>query len=268
MMSTTDNFEVTATGASETPVPAVGSGSSQKSSASSQNPEMRVSGQAPISGNITAETVVPPGTQRNQASDRDLIANMKSYADIMRKVKMHVQLKELDLKPITRVTKSGAILLKVQDDKEADKLASALNAAVRQIALIKKPSGTTPILILDLAVWHSTEDVESAVRSAVPELLRTKVVVRVNPGGGRVGRFDTPLPAAIKLAELGRLDINWSRCRVKLLETKEKTCYRCQNRGHLAEGCTADEAKKRCFRCNSIDHLAIACMVKTKHSER
>ncbi|KAE9525005.1 hypothetical protein AGLY_015055 [Aphis glycines] len=78
MMSTTDNFEVTSTGASETPVPAVGSGSSQKSSASSQNPEMRVSSQAPISGNITAETVVPPGTQRNQASDRDLIANMKS----------------------------------------------------------------------------------------------------------------------------------------------------------------------------------------------
>ncbi|KAE9524967.1 hypothetical protein AGLY_015017 [Aphis glycines] len=43
-----------------------------------------------------------------------------SYADITRKVKVHVRLKELDLKPIARVTKSGTILLKVQDDKEAD----------------------------------------------------------------------------------------------------------------------------------------------------
>lgn len=191
-----------------------------------------------------------------------------TYSDIMRKVKENVQIYDLDLKPEARVTKTGGILLKVKDDLEADRLMVALNSAIGQMASVSKPSRTTPILILDLAVWHSSQDVEEAVVAAVPDLAGMKVTIRVNPGGGRVGRLDAPLPAAVRLAEMGKLHVGWSRCRVKLLEAKEPKCYRCQKRGHFAANCSAEEVRKRCFRCNSVDHLASACTVTTRRPNK
>jgi len=58
MTSTTKKTDVTATGASETPESAVGSGPSQQSLSASQTPVREVSSLAPFSGNITAEKVV------------------------------------------------------------------------------------------------------------------------------------------------------------------------------------------------------------------
>lgn len=63
-MSTKKTNKVTATGVTETPEPAVGSGPSQKSSSSSQTPKTGTSSQALVFGNATAETVVSNGTQR------------------------------------------------------------------------------------------------------------------------------------------------------------------------------------------------------------
>lgn len=127
-----------------------------------------------------------------------------TYSDIMRKIKENVKVNDLDLKPEALVTKSGGILLRVKDDLEADRLMVALNSATSQMASVRKPSRTTPILILNLAEWHSSQDVEEAVVAAVPELAGTKVAIRVNSGGGRVGRLDAPLPAAVRLAEMGK----------------------------------------------------------------
>lgn len=187
-----------------------------------------------------------------------------SYADIMRKVSAEVKVKDLDVEPEARVTKSGSILLKVKDEQEAERLMDALNSAVGQMASVRKSCRTTPILILDLAEWHSPQDVSEAIAAAVPELAGAKVAIRVNPGGGRVGRLDAPLPEAVRLAEIGKLGVGWSRCRVKLLEPKEQTCYPCRRRGHIAASCSADEVKKRCFRCNSVEHLASACTITSK----
>ncbi|CAH1737455.1 unnamed protein product [Aphis gossypii] len=55
MTSTLNEFDVTATGASETPEPAVGSGPSQQSSSASQTPVRGVPSLAPFAGNNTAE---------------------------------------------------------------------------------------------------------------------------------------------------------------------------------------------------------------------
>lgn len=85
-----------------------------------------------------------------------------------------MNLKNLDLKLVARVTKSGDILLKVQDDQVADKLVVALDAAIGRMARIKKPSRTSTVLILDLAEWHSANDVEAAVVNVVPELLERR----------------------------------------------------------------------------------------------
>ncbi|KAE9522339.1 hypothetical protein AGLY_017263, partial [Aphis glycines] len=241
-------------------------------------------GQATTEGEGTPwKTVSRRGKPRGKVKSLDLVrsrvpkgaavtisrpAEGVTYSDIMRKVKANVQINDLDLKPEARVTKSGGILLKVKDDQEADRLMVALNSAIGQMASVSKPSRTTPILILDLAEWHNSQDVEEAVAAAVPDLAGMKVAIRVNPGGGRVGRLDAPLPAAVRLAEMGKLHVGWSRCRVKLLEAKEPTCYRCQKRGHFAANCSAEEARKRCFRCNSVDHLASACTVTTRRPNK
>jgi len=184
----------------------------------------------------------------------------------MRKVSADINVKDFDVKPEARITKSGSILLKVKDEQEAERLMVALNSAVSQMASVRKPCRTTPILILDLAEWHNLQDVSEAVTAAVPELAGAKRTIRVNPGGGRVGHLDAPLLEAVRLAEMGKLDVGWSRCRVKLLEAKEQICYRCQRRGHFAAGCSAEEVRKKCFRCNSAEHLASACTVTTSRS--
>lgn len=72
MMDANKETDVTATGASETPEPAVGGGSPQRSSSTSQNPVGRVPSMALSAGKATAETAVSDDTQRKQEQYGDM----------------------------------------------------------------------------------------------------------------------------------------------------------------------------------------------------
>lgn len=71
--------------------------------------------------------------------------------------------------------------------------------------------------------------------------------------------FDAPMATAAGLADLKSIRIGWGLCRVKLLEKKTPSCYRCQESGHISATCTAAEVVKKCFACRSTDHLARDC---------
>jgi len=82
MMDANNQTDVTATGASETPEPAVGGGSPQRSSSTSQNPVGRVPSMALPAGKTTAETVVSAGTQRTgQVGDNGYVVAVEAEAD-------------------------------------------------------------------------------------------------------------------------------------------------------------------------------------------
>uniref|UniRef100_A0A2S2P7D3 CCHC-type domain-containing protein n=1 Tax=Schizaphis graminum TaxID=13262 RepID=A0A2S2P7D3_SCHGA len=78
--------------------------------------------------------------------------------------------------------------------------------------------------------------------------------------GRRVATFTTSLESATRLKEAGCILVRLDRCRVKVLEAKKFRCFRCEELGHAAASCTAEEAsKKKCFRCRQTRPLVATC---------
>lgn len=91
-----------------------------------------------------------------------------------------------------------------------------------------------------------------------------KITIRDITGGGKVARLMLPMKLAHKLAETGKIRIGWSRCRVKLLEKRTPTCYRCQQSGHLAVSCKTPSSEVMCFRCRKLGHMARECCAESR----
>jgi len=79
-----------------------------------------------------------------------------------------------------------------------------------------------------------------------------------------VASLNLPLHDAIALAERKVVTVGWTRCRAKLLEKSQPTCYRCQGKGHLNAECLNEAKPRGCFKCKKADHLAKDCVQLTK----
>lgn len=202
----------------------------------------------------------------------------ETLTSVMKKVSNGVNLTELDVKILnTRRTKTGGILLEVGSQEEANALADKVRKVVGNTARVNLPERRTPVLLLDVPDWLEEEEVRDSLHKAgvdpgeLGEPGSNHIVLRDNPGGrgGRVVRINVSFSAAIKLAEAKAVVVGWTKCRVKLLEKKQPTCYRCQGKGHLAAGCKSPERRRQCYSCKSEDHLARDCSArKTPSSSR
>lgn len=47
---------------------------------------------------------------------------------------------------------------------------------------------------------------------------------------------------------------------MKLLEKRQLTCYRCQEKGHLTAECGNECKPRRCFRCKEEGNLVMECV--------
>lgn len=109
--------------------------------------------------------------------------------------------------------------------------------------------------------------IECAIRATDPELARVPISIRVNVGGGRIAHLDAPMAVATRLAVIGKIKIGWSFCRVKLIESKIRRCYRCQERGHTKHECKAEAVVKKCYRCAKVGHLISDCTRNTDNGQ-
>jgi len=162
----------------------------------------------------------------------------------------------------TRRTKAGGILLEVEGEAKAQTLEQKIREVVGDTARIRRPERRTPVLLLDVPEWAEVEDVvaglaQTGVKVAAADTDGNRVTVRKNSGGRgeRVARVDLPLRDAITLAEKKAVMVGWTRCRVRLLEKTETSCYRCQQKGHYASACRNEAKPRLCFSCGSKDHL-------------
>ena len=169
----------------------------------------------------------------------------------------------------TRKTRTGGILLEVDGEDKATLLAEKVRAVVGDSARVRRPELRTPILLLGIPEWSDAADVATGLQHAgVPAAAFTSghITVRKNDGGrgDLVARFDLPYRDAITLAKAGPVMVGWTRCRVRLLEKSQPTCFRCQEKGHLAAECRGEARARCCHRCGVAGHLAKDC---TKHQE-
>lgn len=67
------------------------------------------------------------------------------------------------------------------------------------------------------------------------------------------------LGAAIKTANMRKVNIGWTMARVDLLDSRTQ-CFRCWRFGHLKHACTSKvDYSGLCFRCGGENHAARYC---------
>ena len=188
-----------------------------------------------------------------------------SLAEVMRKVSSTIDLATLGITVrTTRMTRAGGVLLEVEGEDKAALLAERVRVLIGDGARVRQPETLTPVLLLDVPEWAAKEEVVNGLRQVgvnVDAEGPSSVSVWKNSGGrgGFVARVNLPYREAIKLAEAKTVTVGWTRCRVKPIERAQPTCFRCQERGHLAAECRNPAKPRRCHGCGADDHLRREC---------
>ncbi|KAL4084093.1 hypothetical protein QTP88_029409 [Uroleucon formosanum] len=199
----------------------------------------------------------------------DRPAEGASLAAVMKKVAGTINLGALGVRVLTsRRTRAGGILLEVEGEEKAALLEGKIREVAGDTARVRRPQRKTPVLLLNIPEWAEAEDVVSGLAGAGIVVEAKSVSIRSNGGKrgdlDRVARVDLPFRDAIALAVAKAVEVGWTRCRVKLLEKRQSTCFRCQQKGHHAAECRSEAKPRSCFGCGSSDHLARECTRKGK----
>jgi len=190
-----------------------------------------------------AEALVRRRAPRAEAVTIADPADGETYASVMRLATSCIDLQEHEIE-IGRVrrTKAGAILMEVSGKEKADKLSTLICKTLGQRAKVSRPRRTTPVLVINIPEWLDDDKVKCTIVEADPGLDSSCISLRENAGGGKVAKLTMDMDTALRLSALKSTRIGWNLCRVKLLETKSPTCYRCQANGHIAAECRATDA--------------------------
>jgi len=178
-----------------------------------------------------------------------------SYAEMIRTVKSAVRDEKLSDDIITRRAKSGNIILEILEKDHADKLASALRARLGEKIGIRRPVPSVGLLIIGIEDSVEDPELRAVLSNLDPELQSLNpIVIRQGKNGIR----SAVIRAGIKLAEMNKIKIGWSVCKIKRLDDSARSCNKCKEKGHSASSCKGAE-KHRCFRCKESGHLIVAC---------
>ncbi|CAI6376222.1 unnamed protein product [Macrosiphum euphorbiae] len=215
-----------------------------------------------------AAALVRKRTPKTEAVTISAPREGETYASVMKRVTQEVNLRELGVEVITtRKTKSGAVLLEVGNSEEAGKLADRMRQVIGEDATVGRPTRSTPILILDVPNWIEEAEVISQLVNFDSSFGDCQIRISDNQGS-RTAFCRIPMKVASKVADAGRIRIGWAMCRAKLLERKDRVCYKCQGTGHVAAACNSEAKPKACFKCKSLEHLARECVAPPREKTK
>ncbi|KAL4126185.1 hypothetical protein QTP88_010411 [Uroleucon formosanum] len=189
----------------------------------------------------------------------DQLAEGETYASVMKRVTA------IDLNPLgvtvkgAKRSKAGGIIIEVDGKDDADRLTEEIREVVGAAAAVRRPTRSTPILILDVPNWIEEAEVISHLVNFDSSFGDCQIRISDNQGS-RTVFCRIPMKIASKVTDAGRIRIGWAMCRVKLLERKDKVSYKCQGTGHVAAACNSEAKPKACFTCKSLEHLARKCV--------
>lgn len=117
--------------------------------------------------------------------------------------------------------------------------------------------------LVGLDVSASSEDVIIAICSygnCVKGDIKVRDICTLN-NGLCTSWVQCPLGATVKIANLGKIGIDWTFARVDLLATRPTQCFKCWRFGHLRNACkSGDDFSGLCFECNDSGHAARQCL--------
>ncbi|KAJ8950490.1 hypothetical protein NQ314_007877 [Rhamnusium bicolor] len=186
------------------------------------------------------------------------------YVDLLKTVRQTVNPIEIGVEVQNiKKTRSGELLLTVQNG--AEKL-EALQKEIKE----KIPEATTSRLtskkvlhIKDLNEVSTTEEIREAISSAIsvkPEIVEVRALRPAYAGRQNVTVVLVETDA-VKLTNMGRVKIGWTKCRVIERKTELK-CFRCWEYGHTRVQCKGPDREHLCLKCSQEGHKAAVCKNK------
>lgn len=203
---------------------------------------------------------------KNEAIILNVPRNGPTYAEVIRKAKEAVpNLEELGIEVIgTRRTAAGDILLEINSKEKANLLAKKLKEKLGTGMHVRHATKITPLLVSGLDESLTPEDIRAELAKHDPDLANIKPFdIRIGANGWSTARIEAPIAAALKLATSCKIRIGWNSCKIRLLEERKKTCFKCLETGHLAATCQGEDRSRCCFKCKKEGHVAKDCKAQS-----
>lgn len=188
-----------------------------------------------------------------------------SYADVIRKARESISLKDLGIEePKLRKARGGALIIELPGEEahsQADLLAHKLAGVLAGSAVISRPNIKGELRIIGIEDSVTTEDLKTrlaVLTSGCPSDFECSPISAMRNGMG-IAWVKCKLETAIKLASM-KIQLGWSVVRVELLKARPLQCYRCWDIGHVKSECRSDiDRSTTCYKCGQIGHLARGC---------
>lgn len=189
-----------------------------------------------------------------------------SYAEAMRTAKNKISLEELGIKNTKiRKTVGGALLIEVpgpDGGNQAERLKEELTKVLEGSAVVTRPVACGDIRVIGVDESVTSNEVAAVVANVSGcsvENVKTSPMRYMN-NGLLMTWVRLLLAAAIKVSNIGRLNIGWTVARVELLNVKPTQCYKCWAFGHMQTRCTSETDRRgACFRCGESGHKSKEC---------
>ncbi|XP_070526365.1 uncharacterized protein [Cardiocondyla obscurior] len=190
------------------------------------------------------------------------------YHEILKLAKERINIDKLGITHLrSKRGLTGSIIYEITGDnnkEKAQRLAKEMSTVLKDKPQVRIncPIKVTSLRIRDLDDATTSEDIITAVEKSTGSN-RNKFTVgklRLSYNGLYTAVIKCPLAEARKLVEQKTLRINWLSARIEVLPERPLQCFRCLQKGHVREKCTAPTDRSQCcFRCGETGHQAVNC---------
>lgn len=197
----------------------------------------------------------------------------EAYETKLREARQQINLADLDIDnmKVRRAITGGYVLEVAGENKaaKADQLAAKLRDTIGRTEGIKitRPCKTAELRIksLDESITpNEVREVLACKGQCSTEEVRVGNIRKVSSGLGTIWA-KCPLVPANRIAEAGKIQVGWTAARVEMLADRPLQCYKCLERGHVAQRCPSNADRSgRCYRFGEVGHQARGCTREIK----